>query len=45
MQLSVHTIETHRRNLSTKLGIKGAKLIRYATLKMLQSPERLRIPE
>lgn len=38
MQLSVHTIETHRRNLSNKLGIKGAELIRYATLKMLQSP-------
>ena len=38
MQVSVHTVETHRRNLSSKLGIKGAELIRYATLKMLQSP-------
>lgn len=37
MQLSVHTVETHRRNLSGKLGLKGAELIRYATLQMLQS--------
>jgi len=37
MQVSVHTVETHRRNLSGKLGIKGAELIRYATLKTLQS--------
>lgn len=38
MQVSVHTVETHRRNLSSKLGIKGAELVRYATLKMLQAP-------
>lgn len=37
LQVSVHTVETHRRNLSGKLGIKGAELIRYATLKRLQS--------
>ena len=36
MVLSVHTVETHRRNLSLKLGLKGAELIRYATLQMLQ---------
>jgi DNA-binding NarL/FixJ family response regulator len=38
LQLSVHTIETHRRNLSTKLNIKGAELVRYATLQLLQNP-------
>lgn len=37
MGLSVHTVDTHRRNLSLKLGLKGAELIRYATLQMLQS--------
>ena len=37
MMVSVHTVETHRRNLSGKLGMKGAELIRYATLKQLQS--------
>jgi DNA-binding NarL/FixJ family response regulator len=37
MKVSVHTVETHRRNLSSKLGMKGAELIRYATLKNLQS--------
>lgn len=36
MEVSVHTVETHRRNLSSKLGMKGAELIRYATLKKLQ---------
>jgi DNA-binding NarL/FixJ family response regulator len=38
MQVSVHTVETHRRNLSAKLGLKGAELIRYATLRLLQGP-------
>ena len=37
MHLSVHTVETHRRNLSGKLGLKGAELIRYATLQSLQA--------
>ena len=37
MGLSVYTAETHRRNLSLKLGLKGAELIRYATLQMLQT--------
>jgi DNA-binding NarL/FixJ family response regulator len=37
LQLSVHTVETHRRNLSSKLGLKGAELVRYATLQSLQS--------
>lgn len=37
MNVSVHTVETHRRNLSGKLGMKGAELIRYATLRKLQS--------
>jgi DNA-binding NarL/FixJ family response regulator len=36
LQLSVHTVETHRRNLSGKLGFKGAELVRYATLQSLQ---------
>ena len=36
LQLSVYTVETHRRNLSTKLGLKGAELVRYATLQSLQ---------
>ena len=35
LQLSVHTVETHRRNLSGKLGLKGAELVRYATLQSL----------
>lgn len=38
LQLSVHTVETHRRNLSIKLNIKGAELVRYATLQLLQTP-------
>lgn len=38
LTISVHTVETHRRNLSSKLGLKGAELIRYATLKLLQAP-------
>ncbi|QNI78891.1 two-component system response regulator RR class II (RRII)-CheY-LuxR [Synechococcus sp. RS9909] len=37
MHLSVHTVETHRRNLSGKLGFKGAELVRYATLQSLQA--------
>lgn len=37
MHLSVHTVETHRRNLSGKLGLKGAELIRYATLQNLKA--------
>jgi DNA-binding NarL/FixJ family response regulator len=37
LQLSVHTVETHRRNLSGKLGLKGAELVRYATLQSLQT--------
>jgi DNA-binding NarL/FixJ family response regulator len=37
MHISVHTVETHRRNLITKLGIKGAELIHYATIAKLQS--------
>jgi FixJ family two-component response regulator len=36
LQLSVHTVETHRSNLSGKLGFKGAELVRYATLQSLQ---------
>jgi ATP/maltotriose-dependent transcriptional regulator MalT len=35
LRLSVHTVETHRRNLSGKLGLKGAELVRYATLQSL----------
>jgi DNA-binding NarL/FixJ family response regulator len=40
MHLSVHTVETHRRNLSGKLGLKGAELIRYATLQALTGSEQ-----
>lgn len=36
LQLAVHTVETHRRNLSGKLGLKGAELVRYATLQSLR---------
>jgi two-component system NarL family response regulator len=36
LQLSVHTVETHRRNICGKLGLKGAELVRYATLQTLQ---------
>lgn len=35
LRLSVHTVETHRRNLSGKLGLKGAELVRYAALQSL----------
>lgn len=34
--LSVHTIDTHRRNISLKLGVKGSELVRHATLRNLQ---------
>lgn len=37
LQLSVHTVETHRRNICGKLGLKGAELVRYATLQTLQA--------
>ena len=37
LHLSVHTVETHRRNLSGKLRLKGAELVRYATLQSLAS--------
>lgn len=37
MNVSVHTVETHRRNLCTKLGMKGAELVRYAAIKTLHS--------
>lgn len=36
--LSVHTVGTHRRNISLKLGVKGGELVRQATLRNLQVP-------
>ncbi len=30
--LSVHTVDTHRRNICQKLGVKGGELVREATL-------------
>ncbi len=36
LQLSVQTVEAHRRNLSGKLGLKGAELMHYATRQSLQ---------
>lgn len=38
LSLSVRTVESHRRNIATKLGCSGARLIRIATL-LLQRPE------
>lgn len=35
--LSVHTVGTHRRNISSKLGLRGPELIRFATLRALRS--------
>jgi DNA-binding NarL/FixJ family response regulator len=32
LELSVRTVESHRRNIATKLGCSGARLIRIATL-------------
>jgi DNA-binding NarL/FixJ family response regulator len=32
LDLSVRTVESHRRNIATKLGCSGARLIRIATL-------------
>lgn len=39
--ISQHTVETHRRNICSKLGLSGAALVRQASLLMqaLQSPE------
>lgn len=34
--LSVHTIDSHRRNISLKLGVKGGELVRQAALRNLQ---------
>lgn len=33
--LSVHTVATHRRNITAKLGLRGGELIRYAALRVL----------
>ena len=35
--LSIHTVDTHRRNISAKLGVKGRALVHQATLRNLQS--------
>jgi len=40
--LSVHTVDTHRRNISSKLGVSRGELVRQATLRsMMQSPRSL----
>ena len=36
LTLSVHTVGTHRRNISGKLGLRGAELIRHATLREIR---------
>jgi len=36
LTLSVHTVGTHRRNISGKLGLRGAELIRHATLRAMR---------
>jgi DNA-binding NarL/FixJ family response regulator len=36
LTLSVHTVGTHRRNISGKLGLRGAELIRHATLRAIR---------
>lgn len=38
LQLSVRTVETHRRNINAKLGCKGSEMVRYATLQSLLPP-------
>lgn len=37
LTLSVHTVGTHRRNITGKLGLRGAELIRHATLRAMHS--------
>jgi DNA-binding NarL/FixJ family response regulator len=37
LTLSVHTVGTHRRNITGKLGLRGPELIRFATLRALRS--------
>ena len=37
LTLSVHTVGTHRRNITAKLGLRGAELIRHATLRSMHS--------
>ncbi len=36
--LSVHTVHTHRRNISQKLGVKGGELVRQAALHGRRDP-------
>ena len=37
LTLSVHTVGTHRRNITAKLGLRGAELIHHATLRSMHS--------
>lgn len=39
LRLSVHTVDTHRRNISQKLGAKGGELVRLAALHSLRGPQ------
>jgi DNA-binding NarL/FixJ family response regulator len=34
LQLSPHTVETHRRNITGKLGVSGAELVRLAAMEL-----------
>lgn len=34
--LSVHTVDTHRRNITQKLGVKGGELVRQAALQSIR---------
>jgi DNA-binding NarL/FixJ family response regulator len=37
--LSVHTVDTHRRNISQKLGVKGGELVRMAALQCMRGQQ------
>ncbi|MFN9661375.1 MAG: response regulator transcription factor, partial [Cyanobacteriota bacterium] len=37
--LSIHTVDTHRRNIRQKLGVKGGELVRKATLQSMRGQQ------
>lgn len=41
LQLAPFTVNTHRRNIGTKLGLKGSELVRYAALQAIQSSREM----
>lgn len=38
LMLSIHTVDSHVRNISAKLGVKGRELVQKATLRSLRNP-------